>query len=97
MVDLAVIEPDARDHDRAATPERAAFAILGRLDLTRAEHWVDAVAGARNVHAFVAAGTSAAALDVLERARWRVVTYRGSDDIAERWAQFDGSSTYVAS
>jgi uncharacterized protein (DUF58 family) len=97
MVDLAVIEPDNRDHDRASTPERAAFAVLGRLDLTRAEHWVETVAGARNVHAFVAAGTSAAALEVLDRARWRVVTYRGSDDVAERWAKFDGSSAYVAS
>ena len=97
MVDLAMIEPDDRDHDRAATPERAAFAVLGRLDLTRAEHWVDTIAGARNVHAFVAAGTSAAALDVLERAHWRVVTYRGTDDVAERWAHFDESSTYVAS
>jgi uncharacterized protein (DUF58 family) len=96
MVDLAVIEPDGRDHDRAAPPERAAFAILGRIDLTRAEHWVDTVGAARNVHAFVAAGTSAAALEVLERARWRVVVYRGSDDVAERWAQFDGSSAYVA-
>jgi uncharacterized protein (DUF58 family) len=97
MVDLAVIEPDARDHDRAASPERAAFAIVGRLDLTRAEHWVDTIAGARNVHAFVAAGTSEAALEVLERAGWRVVIYRPSDDVAERWSQFDGSSTYVAS
>lgn len=97
MVDLAVVEPDDRDHDRAATPERAVFAVLGRLDLTRAEHWVDAVAGARNVNAFVAVGTSSAALDVLDRARWRVVTYRGSDDVAERWAQFDGTSAYVAS
>ncbi|MCW2799258.1 MAG: hypothetical protein JWQ70_730 [Aeromicrobium sp.] len=97
MVDLAMVEPDDRDHDRAATPERAAFAVLGRLDLTRAEHWVDTIAGARSVQAFVAAGTSAAALEVLERAHWRVVTYRGSDDVAERWTQFDGSSSYVAS
>lgn len=97
MVDLALIEPDDRDHDRIVTPERAAFAVLGRLDAPRATHWVSAVAGARNVHAFVAAGTSAAALEVLERARWRVVTYRASDDVAERWTHFDGSSAHVAS
>ncbi len=92
MVDLAVLEPDENDHDRAMTPERAAFAILGRIDIPRAQHWVNAVGGARDVHAFVAAGTSAAALDVLDGARWKVVTYRPNDDLAEMWALFDGST-----
>jgi uncharacterized protein (DUF58 family) len=96
MVELAVVEPDDWDHDAPTTPERAAFVILGRLDVARAEHWVDTVAGSRNVHAFVAAGTPAAALDVLDGARWRVVTYRGSDDVGERWAQLDERSSYVA-
>ncbi len=90
MVDLAVLEPDDDDHDRAMTPERAAFAILGRIDIPRAQHWVHAVGGARDVRAFVAAGTSAAALDVLEGARWKVVTYRPNDDLPTMWALFDG-------
>ena len=89
MVDLAVLEPDETEHDRAMPPERAAFAILGRLDIARAQHWVNAVGGARDVHAFVTAGTSAAALDVLDGARWKVVTYRPNDDLAEMWALFD--------
>ncbi len=92
MVDLAVLEPDEMDHDRSMTPERAAFAILGRIDIPRAQHWVNAVGGARTVHAFVAAGTSAAALDVLDAARWRVVTYRPNDDLAEMWSLFDGTT-----
>ena len=89
MVDLAVLEPDEHDHDRAMSPERAAFAILGRLDIPRAQHWVEAVGGARDVNAFVAAGTSAAALDVLDGARWKVVTYRPNDALAEMWLQFE--------
>lgn len=95
MVDLAVLEPDELDHDRSMTPERAAFAVLGRLDIARAEHWVDAVGGARDVQAFVAAGTSAAALDVLDAARWKVVTYRPNDDLAEMWALFDSVQAHA--
>ncbi len=96
MVDLAVVEPDDCDNGDAALPEQAIFLVLGRLDLTRAEHWVDTIAGARNVQAFVAAGVSAAALEVLDQARWRVVIYRGSDDVAERWTQFAEGSAHVA-
>lgn len=90
MVDLAVLEPDEVDHDRTMSPERAAFAILGRIDIPRAQHWVNAVGGARDVRAFVAAGTSAAALDVLDAARWKVVTYRPNDDLPAMWTLFDG-------
>ncbi len=89
MVDLAVLEPDATEHDRPMTPERAAFVILGRIDISRAQHWTRAVGGGREVNAFVAAGTSAAALDVLADARWKIVTYRPNDDLAEMWSLFD--------
>ncbi len=92
MVDLAVLEPDPHDRDRVTAHERMAFVILGRLDISRAQHWVSAVAGTHTVHALVAAGTSAAALDVLDSARWKVVTYRPNDDLVEMWSQFDGSS-----
>ncbi len=95
MVDLAVLEPDEAEHDRVMPPERAAFAILGRLDIPRAQHWVNAVGGARDVHAFVAAGTSAAALDVLDGARWKVVTYRPNDDLAEMWTLFDRARAHA--
>ncbi|GAA3510765.1 hypothetical protein GCM10022234_01420 [Aeromicrobium panaciterrae] len=91
MVDLAVLEPDETEHNRYMAPERAAFAILGRLDIPRAEHWIHAVGGARDVHAFVASGTSAAALDVLDGARWKVVTYRPNDDLAAMWMLFDAA------
>lgn len=90
MVDLAILDPDENDHDRPMKPERAAFAILGRIDIPRAQHWVHAVGGARDVHAFVAAGTSAAALDVLDDARWKVVTYRPNDDLNQMWSLLDG-------
>ena len=95
MVDLALLEPDENDHDRAMAPERAAFAILGRIDIPRAQHWVEAVGGARDVHAFVAAGTSAAALDVLDEARWKVVTYRPNDELAEMWQLFEGAQAHA--
>ncbi len=92
MVDLAVLEPDLNDRDRVMASERMAFVILGRLDISRAQHWVSSVAGTRTVHGLVAAGTSAAALDVLDSARWKVVTYRPNDDLVDMWARFDGSS-----
>jgi uncharacterized protein (DUF58 family) len=96
MVDLAVVEPEERDHDRRVTPERAAFVVLGRVSIERAEHWATVMSTSRAVLALVEAHSSPEALGVLEDARWRVVTYRPNDDIAALWTEFDGARTHVA-
>jgi uncharacterized protein (DUF58 family) len=95
MVDLAVVEPDEHDHEGGVAPERAAFVVLGRPDVERARHWTSAVSASRTVLAFVAAGTSEAALDVLAGARWRIATYRPNDDVAELWTEFDGARAHA--
>ncbi|MBC7632559.1 DUF58 domain-containing protein [Aeromicrobium sp.] len=97
MVDLAVLEPDANDHDRIVAPERASFVVLGHLTADRARHWTSVVAASRAVLAFVAAGSRPEALEVLEAAQWRVVIYRPTDDVAELWSEFDGVRADVAS
>lgn len=96
MVDLAVVEPDEHDRDHVFDAERAAFVLLGRVDVERAHHWTAAIAASRTVLAFVASGTSSAALDVLAGARWRVVTYRPKDDVAALWSEFDGVHAHAA-
>ncbi len=96
MVDLALVEPQERDHERRVAPERAAFLVLGRLSIERAQHWAGLLSTSRAVLALVAANTSDEALDVLEDARWRVVTYRVNDDIGALWTEFDGARSHVA-
>jgi uncharacterized protein (DUF58 family) len=96
MVDLAVIEPDEDDHDAPLAPERAAFVVLGRVHAGRARHWTKALSASRLVLAFVEAGTSAEALDVLEGAHWRIVHYRSNDDVAGLWTEFDGTRAHAA-
>jgi uncharacterized protein (DUF58 family) len=90
MVDLAVVEPEAEDHPGAFDADRAVFAVLGRLSVERAQHWVAALATSRTVHAVVGRGTSAAALDLLDAARWKVATYVPGDDLAEVWGELEG-------
>lgn len=96
MVDLAVAEPEEHDNDRRVAPERAAFVVLGRVSIERAEHWAATMSTARTVLALVEAHSSREALGVLEDARWRVVTYRPNDDIGHLWTEFDGARTHVA-
>ena len=96
MVDLAVLEPEERDNDRAPITEEVAFLVLGRLDEDRARHWLSTVAACRTVLALVAAGSSPAALDLLEDARWRVVTYHSRDNLAEAWSELDGARAHAA-
>lgn len=97
MVDLAVVEPDPREHDGRLSAERAVFAVLGRLTPERARHWATALGASRSVLAFVAVGTSSGALEVLDAARWNVVEYEPKDDLAERWTHFDGARADAAS
>lgn len=96
MVDLAVLQPDGDDHRHSSAPERAAFVVLGRVGVERARFWTTAVSASRTVLAFVAYGTKPDALEVLEGARWRVVTYRPNDDIAQLWSEFDGVRAHAA-
>jgi uncharacterized protein (DUF58 family) len=96
MVDLAVVEPQPDHHDQQVTPERAAFVVLGRLNAARAHHWAELLSTSRSVLALVAAGTSAEALDILDGARWRVVTYHPHDDLGTLWTEFDGSRARAA-
>ena len=96
MVDLAVVEPEEKDHHGRLEADRAAFVILGRLSADRAQHWVSALATSRTITAFVGRGTSAAALDLLDGARWKVVTYAPGDDLAEAWSQIDGVRAHAA-
>lgn len=96
LVDLAVASPEEHDKDRRAEPERAAFLVLGRLSVERAHHWADLLASSRTVLALVAVGTSAEALDILDNARWRVVTYRNNDELGPLWTEFDGARSHAA-
>ncbi|AWB91790.1 DUF58 domain-containing protein [Aeromicrobium chenweiae] len=96
LVDLAVLEPEARDHDARVAAERAVFAVLGRLSADRARHWVRALGASRLILAFVAHGTSAEALEVLDAARWKVVEYGPQDDLVDLWSQFDGARADAA-
>lgn len=97
MVDLAVLEPEPRDHEGRIEAERATFAVLGRLTSERALHWTSALGASRTVLALVSRGSTAEALDVLDAARWNVVQYDAKDDLAELWTHFDGARTDAAS
>jgi uncharacterized protein (DUF58 family) len=96
MVDLAVVEPEPADHPGRFEADRAAFVVLGRLSAARAQHWVSALATSRTILAFVARGTQAEALDILDAARWKVVSYAPGDDVAEMWTHFDGVTAHAA-
>lgn len=96
MIDLAVVEPESDDLDRRVVPERAAFMVLGRLNVERAHHWVHLMSTSRAVMALVAATTSPEARGVLQDARWRIVTYHSNDDIGELWNEFDGARAHAA-
>lgn len=96
MVDLAMIEPEQHDHPAPVEAERVTFMVAGRLTPDRARHWTAAVASARTTWAFVARSTPADALDMLDAAGWKLVTYVPGDDLAERWSQFEGASVRAA-
>jgi uncharacterized protein (DUF58 family) len=93
MVDLALAQPEPADRVGRHETEGASFAVLGRLTVERAEHWVAALSTSRTILALVARGTSAQALDVLDAARWNVVAWSPSDDLVDAWTSFDGSPT----
>jgi uncharacterized protein (DUF58 family) len=93
MVDLALVQPDPVDRAGRHDAEGAAFVVLGRLTVERAEQWVAALSTSRTILALVARGTSSRALDVLDAARWNVVSWAPGDDLADAWASFDGAST----
>jgi uncharacterized protein (DUF58 family) len=97
MVDLAVVEPEPVDHHGRFEADRAAFVVLGRLTASRAQHWVTALATSRTIHAFVARGTTSDALDLLDAARWKVVSYAPGDDLAEAWTHLEGVTARAAS
>lgn len=97
MVDLAVLEPEPHDHPAPVDADRVTFVVLGRASVARAKHWATTVASARTTWAFVARGTPSDALDLLDAAGWKVVPYAPGDDLADRWTQFDGASSHVAS
>lgn len=100
LVDLALLEPrvgpvvDARS---ARTGERSTVAVLGGLDVERARSWTSALADGGSVAALVSRSTRPAALDVLDAAGWRVVTYGPGDDVADLWAELDGGRRRAAS
>lgn len=96
MVDLAVVTPDPHDHDDTAEAERTTFAVLGRLDLPRAQHWIATLSASRAIMAFVARGTRDDVLDLLHGARWNVVVYAPNDDLADRWTHFDQAQAHAA-
>lgn len=96
MVDLAVVEPQPIDRPGRHEAEGAVFIVLGRLTVERAQHWVSTLSTSRAILALVARGTPAAALDLLDGARWNVVAYTASDDIAETWTHFDGTPAHAA-
>lgn len=97
MVDLAVVEPEENDHPGRFEADRAAFVVLGRLTPARAQQWIASLATSRTIHAFVARGTTGEALDLLDAARWKVVSYVPGDDLAELWTHFDGVTARAAS
>jgi uncharacterized protein (DUF58 family) len=94
MIDLAVV--DTRDDGPAPSAERVTFVLLGRPDAERARHWVTTLSSARTALALVDESTSAAAMEVLDAARWRVVPYGARDDLAELWPALDGSAARAA-
>lgn len=97
MVDLAVVTPDDNDdHAGSVEAERTTFAVLGRLDLPRAHHWIATLSASRTILAFVARGTRDDVLDLLHGARWNVVVYAPNDDLADRWTQFDQAQAHAA-
>lgn len=97
MVDLAVLQPEPQDHPAPVDTDRVTFMVLGRVTPDRAQQWATTVASARTTWAFVARGTPAEALDRLDSAGWKVVSYTPGDDLADRWTQLDGASRHVTS
>lgn len=99
LVSLAELEPStgsAVTRESAATGERHVVVILGRVEPTRARAWTAALAGA-GVSALVSANSQRSAVDVLEEAGWRVVTYRDGDDLAHRWVELGEGGRRAAS
>lgn len=97
LTDLATVEPQrvsTEDIARRAANERPVIAILGRLDDDKALAWsrLNTTAGL----AFVAAGSSHSALEMLSAAGWKFRTYRPRDDIAELWLELDVRDFHVA-
>jgi uncharacterized protein (DUF58 family) len=89
MVDLALLQPEPVDRPGRHEAEGAAFVVLGRLTVERARQWVAALSTSRTILALVARGTPSQALDVLDGARWNVVTWSPQDDLADAWSSFD--------
>jgi uncharacterized protein (DUF58 family) len=89
MVDLALLRPEPVDRPGRHEAEGAAFVVLGRVTVERARQWVAALSTSRTILALVARGTPAPALDVLDGARWNVVTWSPQDDLADAWSSFD--------
>ncbi len=97
LIDLAVVEPEPVDRPGRHESEGAVFIVLGRLTVERARQWVTTLSTSHAILALVAHGTPAAALDLLDGARWNVVRYAPGDDIAETWTHFDGTPAHHAS
>ena len=96
MTDLAVIEPRHVPPEVIADIEpiaRPVVAILGRIDEARAAAWSRLNTSIGLV--FVAVGTSAAALDILGSAGWKVQTYSAGDDMADLWLDLDARQFHV--
>jgi uncharacterized protein (DUF58 family) len=96
MVDLALLQPEPVDRPGRHEAEGAAFVVLGRLTVERARQWVASLSTSRTILALVAHGTPAQALDVLDGARWNVVTWAPQDDLAETWTSFDAEPAGAA-
>lgn len=97
MTDLAIVEPtdvSAEDIRAIAPSERPCVAVLGSLDDVAATAWsrLNSSTGL----AFVAAGTSGAAIDILAYSGWKVRTYRGGDDLAALWLDLDARDSHAA-
>ncbi|MCW2823969.1 MAG: hypothetical protein JWQ91_886 [Aeromicrobium sp.] len=95
LVDLAVVEAEDTDAGGRVAAERATYVVLGRVTLARAQHWATALSSSRAVLALVERGTSAEALDLLDGARWRVVSYAPGDDLTDLWSRFDGATSHA--
>ncbi|MCW2768812.1 MAG: hypothetical protein JWR27_245 [Aeromicrobium sp.] len=95
LVDLAVVEPEDTDVSGRVAAERATYVVLGRLTVGRARQWAGALSSSRTVLALVARGTPAEALDLLDGARWRVVSYAVGDDLTGLWSRFDGATSHA--
>lgn len=97
MTDLAIIEPtevSAEDIRAIAPSERPCVAVLGCLDDVAAAAWsrLNSSTGL----AFVAAGTSGAAIDILADSGWKVRVYRPGDDLAALWLDLDARDFHAA-